>query len=136
MDQPSPEQALDLMPFSKSLGMAFVIVSPEEVRARLDWAPERCTAGDAMHGGALMALADSCGGLCASLNLPDGAAGTTTIESKTNFMRGVTSGHVEATTVPRHVGRTVIVLETTIIDAAGQLVARVTQSQLVLTPRG
>ena len=60
---------------------------PELVSARLPWAPELCTIGGLMHGGVLMALADNGGGTCAYLNLPEGATGTATIESKTNFMR-------------------------------------------------
>lgn len=82
-----------------------------------------------------MALADSTGGLCAYLNLPDQAAGTTTIESKTNFLRAVRTGHVEAISRPLHAGNTIIVIETDLHDADQRLVARVTQSQLVLSHR-
>jgi uncharacterized protein (TIGR00369 family) len=79
-----------------------------------------------------MALADSTGGLCAFNNLPEGATGTSTIESKTNFLRAVRSGEVEASSKPLHVGRTVIVIETDVKDADGRLVARITQTQAVL----
>jgi uncharacterized protein (TIGR00369 family) len=79
-----------------------------------------------------MALADSSGAACAFLNLPEGAGGTTTIESKTNFFRAVRSGYAEATSKPLHVGRTIIVVDTDVRDDRGNLVARVTQSQLVL----
>jgi uncharacterized protein (TIGR00369 family) len=79
-----------------------------------------------------MALADTAGAACAFLNLPHGAAATTTIESKTNFLRAVRGGHVEATSTPLHVGRTVVVVDTELRDENGKLVARVTQSQLVL----
>jgi uncharacterized protein (TIGR00369 family) len=82
-----------------------------------------------MHGGALMALADNGGGLCAFLNLPDGASGTATIESKTNFLRAVKGGAVTATTRPLHRGRTMIVLETELERDDGKLVAKVTQTQ-------
>jgi uncharacterized protein (TIGR00369 family) len=81
-----------------------------------------------------MALADSAGALCASLNLPEGATGTATIESKTNFFRAVREGHVDATSRVLHSGRTTIVVETDVRDAAGKHVARVTQTQAVLTP--
>jgi len=91
-----------------------------------------CTTGGVMHGGAIMSLADSTGALCAFLNLPEGAAGTSTIESKTNFLRAVRSGHAEAISRPLHTGRTVIVIETDVVDADGRLCARVTQSQAVL----
>jgi len=86
------------------------------------------------HGGVIMALADSTGGACAFLNLPEGAAGTTTIESKTNFLRAVRAGHIESASRPLHAGRTVVVIETDVVDADGRLVARVTQSQAVLRP--
>ena len=84
-----------------------------------------------MHGGALMALADSVGALCAVLNLPEGAS-TSTIESKTNFFRGVRAGYVTAVATPLHVGRTTIVVETDLFDDDGRRVARVTQTQAVL----
>ena len=80
-----------------------------------------------------MALADSAGGACAFLNLPSGAAGTTTVESKTNFLRAVRGGTVEAVARPIHVGRTIIVVETDVRDGDDRRVALVTQSQLVLT---
>ena len=82
-----------------------------------------------------MALADSCGGVCAFLNLPDGAVGTATIESKTNFLRAVREGAVTASTQPLHRGRTMIVLETELADDGGALVAKVTQTQAFHYPR-
>jgi uncharacterized protein (TIGR00369 family) len=121
-----------LMPFVRTLGAEFTRYSKEEVGARLDWAPGLCTSGDILHGGAVMSLADSTGAACAFLNLPDGAAGTTTVESKTNFLRGVRQGFVEAVSRPLHIGRTVIVVETDVRDADERLVARVVQTQLVL----
>jgi uncharacterized protein (TIGR00369 family) len=120
------------MPFGAVLGIEVVAASAEEVRARLDWAEERCTAGGVMHGGALMALADSTGGFCAFLNLPEGSAGTATIESKTNFFAPVRDGWVEAVSRPLHVGKTTIVVDTDVFDAARRRVARVTQTQAVL----
>jgi 1,4-dihydroxy-2-naphthoyl-CoA hydrolase len=121
-----------LMPFAATLGIEWLRSEPEEVRARLAWAPQLCTSGGAMHGGAVMSLADSVGGACAFLNLPPGAAGTTTVESKTNFLRAVRDGYIEAVARPLHKGRTLIVVETDIRDAQQRLAARVTQSQLVL----
>lgn len=128
-----PNVLLDLMPFTKTIGATFSRYQRDEVRARLDWAPEVCTAGGLLHGGAVMALADSAGAACAFLNLPEGAAGTTTVESKTNFLRGLREGYVEATSRPLHVGRTVIVVETDVRDPQDRLVARVLQTKLVLT---
>jgi uncharacterized protein (TIGR00369 family) len=116
-------------PFAELIGSELLEARPDVVRARLEWAPERCTAGGIMHGGALMALADNCGGICAFLNLPEGASGTATVESKTNFIRAVTDGEVTATTRPLHVGRTLAVLETEITRADGKLAAKVTQTQ-------
>jgi 1,4-dihydroxy-2-naphthoyl-CoA hydrolase len=120
------------MPFGAFLGVEVVAASPEEVRARLDWAEELCTAGGILHGGALMGLADSTGGLCAFLNLPDGATGTATIESKTNFFAPVREGWVEAVSRPLHAGKTTIVVDTDLLDASGRRVARVTQTQAIL----
>jgi len=120
----------DLIPFAAMLGIELVEASPELVRARLEFSPERCTGGGIMHGGALMALADNSGGICAILNLPDGAQGTATIESKTNFLRAVREGAVTATTRPLHNGRTLIVVETELSDDSGKLVAKVTQTQI------
>jgi uncharacterized protein (TIGR00369 family) len=122
----------ELVPFTKTLGVEVLRQGKDEVRARMAWAPERCTAGGVMHGGAIMALADSTGAMAAFLNLPEGAAGTTTIESKTNFLRAVRDGYAEAVSKPLHAGRTVVVVETDVLDAAGKLVARVTQTQAVL----
>lgn len=119
------------MPFTALLGVSAVAVAPGEVRLRLGWAPDRCTAGGVLHGGALMGMADSAGGLCAFLNLPDGATGTATITSATNFLRAVRDGHVEAVARPLNVGRTVIVVDTELRDAADRLVGRVTQTQAV-----
>ena len=124
---------LTLMPFAQTLGIELLAAGPDEVRARLVWHERLCTAGGVLHGGALMALADSTGGLCAHLNLPDGAS-TTTIESKTNFLRTVADSHVDASSRPLQRGRRIIVIETDLVDADARLVARVMQSQLVLPP--
>jgi uncharacterized protein (TIGR00369 family) len=120
------------MPFAGLLGLEVVAASPDEVRARLAWDESRCTAGGILHGGALMGLADSSGGLCAFLNLPDGSAGTATIESKSNFFRPVSDRYVEATSRVLHQGRTTIVVETELRDADGRLAAKVTQTQAIL----
>ena len=119
------------MPFGGFLGLEVLAASAEEVRARLDWAEELCTAGGILHGGALMGLADSTGGFCAFLNLPEGATGTATIESKTNFFAAVREGWVEAVSRPLHVGKTTIVVDTDLLDSTGRRVARVTQTQAV-----
>jgi 1,4-dihydroxy-2-naphthoyl-CoA hydrolase len=120
------------MPFGAFLGVEVVSATPEEVRATLAWAEELCTAGGVLHGGALMALADSTGGFCAFLNLPEDAQGTATIESKTNFFRPVRDGHVEAVSRPLHAGKTTIVVDTDLYDASGVRVARATQTQAIL----
>lgn len=122
----------DAMPFTAALGLQVIAASVQEVRARIDWDASRCTAGGVLHGGLLMALADSCGAWCAYLHLPADAVGTATVESKTNFLRGVSEGYVEAIARPLHVGRTFIVADTELRDSAGRLVARTTQTQAVL----
>ena len=120
------------MPFGAALGLEIVSADPAEVRARLAWEERLCTAGGVLHGGALMALADTAGAYLAFLNLPEGAGGTATIESKTNFFRAVREGHVHARSRLLHRGRTTIVAETDLFDDAEKHVARVTQTQAVL----
>jgi uncharacterized protein (TIGR00369 family) len=128
--EPDANAIRDLMPFAVALGIELLEVDPDRVRGRLEWTPERTTTADVMHGGAIMALADTCGGVCAYLNLPEGALGTTTIESKTNFLRAVRSGAATATTRPLHRGRTMIVVETEVTRDDGKLAAKVTQTQV------
>jgi uncharacterized protein (TIGR00369 family) len=122
------------MPLCATLGVSAVEMAPACVVLAMDWAPDRCTSGGLLHGGALMALADSAGAACAFLNLPEGAVATSTIESKTNFLGAVTEGTVIATSRPLHVGGTTIVIETE-LRAGDRLVAKTTQTQAVLRPR-
>jgi uncharacterized protein (TIGR00369 family) len=126
----------EAMPLCETLGIRADEYSPEQVVLALDWSRSLCTSSGALHGGAIMALADSAGAACAILNLPADASGTTTIESKTNFLGAVRSGTAIATSVPLHRGSTTMVIETSVRDATGKLVAKVTQTQLVLrTPK-
>ncbi|WP_230329935.1 PaaI family thioesterase [Nocardia aurantiaca] len=129
---PTGAQLFSTMPFTAGLGVQVLDCGPELVRSRLEWRENLCTLGDAMHGGALMSLADATAAVCAYLNLPAGKQGTTTVESKTNFVRALRSGHATATATPLHAGRSFIVVETEIRDDAGKLVAKVTQTQAVL----
>ncbi len=116
------------------LGMEFTEVSPDRVLARLAVRKDLCTVGGNLHGGAIMAFADTLGAVVAILNMPEGAR-TTTIESKTNFIRGAALGTgVTAESVPLHRGRTTVVCQTTVRSDAGKLVALVTQTQLVIAP--
>lgn len=128
---PTTDELLAVMPFAATCGIELDSASADEVTGRLPWSAERCTSAGLMHGGALMALADTLGGICAFLNLPEGA-GTSTIESKTNFFRGVRGGAAHAVTKPLHVGRTTIVVQTDVRDDDGKRVAQVTQTQAVL----
>jgi len=119
------------MPLGTTLGIR-TFGRPDEVAATLEWAPELCTTGSVLHGGVLMALADSAGGVCAFLNLPTGAR-TATIESKTNFFSAVREGEVRARSRPIHRGKTTIVVETDLHDSTGRHVARTTQTQAILS---
>jgi len=121
------------MPFAAELGIEVDAASPDEVSARLAWVERLCTAGGVLHGGALISLADTAGAFCAFLNLPEGASGTATIESKTNFFAAVRAGSVRARSRPLHRGRTTIVVETDLFDDRERHVARVTQTQAILT---
>ncbi len=125
---------LAIMPFAATIGIALESATPQQVTGRLAWSAELCTAGGVLHGGALMTLADSLGGLCAYLNLPEGAA-TATISSSTNFLRPVRGGEVHGTSRPVHAGRSVIVVQTELRDDAAALAAQVTQAQAVLLGR-
>jgi 1,4-dihydroxy-2-naphthoyl-CoA hydrolase len=125
------EKVLGAMPFAAGLGIVLDAADAGEVRGRMPWSPERCTAGGVMHGGALMAFADSLGGICAFLNLPPGGQ-TATTGSNTVFVRAVREGEVSAVTRPLHVGGKVIVVQTDLSDEDGQRVAQVTQTQAVL----
>lgn len=127
----SPEDLRSAMPFAVATGVVIETATPQEVTGTLAWAPDRCTAGGVMHGGALMTLADSVGAACAFLNLPAGAT-TTTVESGTHFFRAVRGGVVRATARPLHAGRTTVVVQTDVHDADGRRVAQVTQTQAVL----
>ena len=128
---PSLAALLALMPFSQALGVILEKAEQAEVVGTLAWGPERCTAGGVLHGGAVMALADSLGGVCAYLNLPPRAS-TSTIESKTNFFRGVRTGLVRGVARPVHAGRSTIVIQTELADADGRPVGLVIQTQAVL----
>ena len=126
------ENLAEIAPLAGTLGIEVTNADPEQVRGTMDWAPEKCTAGGVLHGGALMAFADTLGGVCAFLNLPDGASNTATVESKTNFFRAVREGRVEGVTRPLHVGRSFIVVQTDVLDSDERRVAQVTQTQAVL----
>lgn len=114
------------------MGINFTDVAPDKVVATLVVRKDLCTLGDNLHGGAIMAFADTLGAVVAILNMPQGAR-TTTIESKTNFIGGAPMGTtVTGESVAVHKGRTTVVCQTTIRSEAGKLVALVTQTQLVI----
>ncbi|GGW71114.1 aromatic compound degradation protein PaaI [Streptomyces lucensis JCM 4490] len=133
MTSPSaPAELLAAMPFAAGLGIELHEATAERCAGSLAWSPGACTVGGALHGGALMALADSVGAVCAYLNLPEGATGTSTVESKTNFLRAVTAGRVHATARPLHIGGTLLVVQTDLRDDAERLVGQTTQTQIAL----
>ena len=128
------EQIKGLLP--DMLGIAFTDVTPDKVVAQLAVRKDLCTVGENLHGGAIMAFADTLGAVAAILNMPPNSR-TTTIESKTNFIGGAPVGtRVTGEAVPVHKGRTTVVCQTTIRGEAGKLVALVTQTQLVIAPKG
>lgn len=117
------------------MGIEFNDVSPDKVVARLAVRKDLCTVGDSLHGGAIMAFADTLGAVAAILNMPEGSR-TTTIESKTNFIGGAPAGtRVVGEAVIVHKGRTTVVCQTTVRSETGKLVALVTQTQLVIAPQ-
>ena len=120
------------LPFAELLGVSYTAASKDEVVAELTVRDELCTRPAILHGGAVMALADTVGAVATVLNLPEGK-GTTTIESKTNFFRPAPAGTtVRAICTPLHRGQRTMVWQTRIETAEGKLVAVVTQTQMVL----
>ena len=121
------------MPFAELKGVKFVEADRDRVVAKMLVRPDLCTLHHTIHGGAVMALADSVGAAAAVINLPADAKGTTTIESKTNFIGGAKEGAtVIATATPVHRGRRTQVWQTRLETEDGKLVAVVTQTQMVL----
>jgi uncharacterized protein (TIGR00369 family) len=122
----------EMLPFSELLGIEFVHAAPDRVVAQLVVRDELCTRPAVLHGGAIMAFADTLGATGTILNLPEGA-GTTTIESKTNFIAAAPLGtRITGEATPVHRGRRTMVWQTRITTAEGRLVALVTQTQLVI----
>jgi len=121
------------MPFARLMGIVFTLAEADEVRAEMMVRDDLCTTPGTLHGGALMALADSAGAVATVLNLPAGARGTTTLESKTNFLKAAPAGEiVSAICRPVHKGARTMVWTTEIRRADGKLAAVVTQTQMVL----
>ena len=132
----TPEQVnAKPFPFSRLMGVTVTRTDPECVEAELVVREDLCTSGSILHGGAIMAFADSLGALVTLANLPAEASGTATIESKTNFFRPAPLGtRLTGRSIPLHLGRTTHVLQTTIDSEAGKRIAVVTQTQIVLRP--
>jgi uncharacterized protein (TIGR00369 family) len=116
------------------MGVEIVSAEKDAVRARLVVRPDLCTAGHIMHGGAIMAFADTLGAIGTVLNIPRDA-NTTTIESKTNFISAAHEGTtIQAESTPIHIGKRTCVWQTKISRGDEKLVAIVTQTQMVLLP--
>ncbi len=114
------------------LGIRFVEASRDRLVAELSHRDDLTTAGGSLHGGTLMAFADTVGAAATMLNLPPGA-GTTTLESKTNFFAAGRSGTVRAESTPLHRGKRTMVWQTRITDDGGRLLSLTIQTQMVLT---
>ena len=117
---------------TRLLGARFVEATKDRLVAELTVRNELTTVGGRVHGGTLMALADSVGATGTFLNLPPGATGTTTLESKTNFFAAGREGVIRAESTPIHRGRTTQVWQTRVTDASGRLLSMTIQTQLVL----
>lgn len=126
---------VNIMPLARLMGIRLVEQSPDRVVAEMTVREDLCTANSILHGGAYMAFADTIGAVATVLNLPPGA-GTTTVESKTNFISAIRAGEVaRAECTPVHRGKTTQVWTTRILRPDGKLAAIVTQTQMVLAPR-
>jgi uncharacterized protein (TIGR00369 family) len=126
------EQLRELVPLAATLGIELVRADREQVVMTLAHDDRLCTAAGVLHGGALMSLADTAGAVLAFLLLPEGAGGTTTVQSTTNLIRAARGGTVTATTSALHAGRRNIVVESEMRDDDGKLLAKTTQTQAVL----
>jgi uncharacterized protein (TIGR00369 family) len=116
---------------SDMMGVKFVEATRDRVVAELTIRPDLTTVGGRLHGGAIMAFADTLGATATFLNLPPGAS-TTTLESKTNFFAAGTAGVIRAESTPLHRGKRTQVWQTRITDESGRLLALTTQTQMVL----
>jgi len=124
------------LPFATLLGIRYLSAAKERVTAELAVREELCTRPAVLHGGAIMAFADTLGAAATVLNLPEGA-GTTTLESKTNFLAPApVGGKVLGESTPVHRGKRTMVWQTRVTTGEGRLVALVTQTQMVLEPKG
>jgi 1,4-dihydroxy-2-naphthoyl-CoA hydrolase len=122
----------NMLPFARLIGMRFLSAEPDRVTAELVVRDDLCTRPAVLHGGTLMAFADTLGAAGTIVNLPDGAS-TTTLESKTNFLAAAPVGsRLIGETTPIHRGRTTMVWQTRITNEAGRLIGLVTQTQLVI----
>lgn len=133
----SPDEFLDAHRHNigAHLGIRFVVGEQDQVAAEMDAGDTHLTVGGRVHGGALMAFADTVAAYGAVLNLPSPEYGTTTLESKTNFFRAARPGVLRAKAVPLHRGRSTMVWQTTVSSVDGDLLAVVSQTQMVLGPR-
>ena len=120
---------------STLLGLRIVEATPDRVVAELTIRDDLRTVGGALHGGTLMALADTVGAAATVVNLPAGAT-TTTLESKTNFFAAARAGVVRAESIPLHRGRRTMVWQTRVVDEAGRLISQTIQTQMVLAQEG
>jgi uncharacterized protein (TIGR00369 family) len=124
------ERSKDLFP--GLLGIEYLEAAPELVKARLTVRPDLCTVGDILHGGAIMAFADTLGAVATVLNLPQGAR-TATIESKTNFVKAApVNTQVIGECTPIHRGKSTMTWQTRVLTEEGKLAALVIQTQIVL----
>ncbi|HEX3430685.1 MAG TPA: PaaI family thioesterase [Rhizomicrobium sp.] len=124
------------LPLARLMGIAFCEAGADRIVAAMTVRADLCTAGERAHGGALMALADTAAAMGTAISLPAGATGTTTIESKTNFLGAAAVGtRLIAIATPVHRGRQTQVWQTRIETEAGKLVALMSQTQMVLYPR-
>lgn len=131
--EPELAEQINRIPFAKLLGIELVFAAKDRIEARFAVKPEHCNPMGGLHGGCCISIADTLGALGAFRNLPDGANGTTTLESKTNFLGPARAGEtVVAVCTPLHVGRRTSIWQTKINTEAGKSVALVIQTQMTL----
>jgi 1,4-dihydroxy-2-naphthoyl-CoA hydrolase len=126
---------IEAMPFAKAMGIRLLQAEKTKVVGELAVRDDLCTSNAILHGGAVMAFADSLGAVAATLHLPEGGS-TTTLESKTNFVAAIRAGDIaRGLCEPVHIGRATMVFQTKILRGDGKLAAIVTQTQMTLMAR-
>jgi len=119
------------------LGIEFLLVEPDEVRARMRVERDKCAWNGYLHAGAVVTLADTACGYATVRNLPEDATGFTTVELKANFLGTALEGDVVVVATPAHKGRATQVWDAEVrAECTGKTIALFRCTQMILRARG